>query len=148
MMSLALSFRKCNQTKVPSLTEIKVTESKNLPLFSSWSCLIWRFSCWIPRTKLERGRCLATWLSVSISSWYCQEITKWFHIKWPIPLNCFLRQYFYNSAFMWKKFTRQILIPKITLPVSWLLLACWATLSAQSTSQQHYHGYEAFLLMI
>lgn len=56
---------------------IKQLQMNRLPLFSCWSSLIWRFSCWIPRTRLERGRCRATWFNESISSWYCkQEITK------------------------------------------------------------------------
>lgn len=82
----------------PPLMEISVTTGNNcLPLFSSWSCLIWRFSCWIPRTRLERGRCLATWFSVSISSWYWQEITKsqFFSIQF---LYIYASTYFKNNV--------------------------------------------------
>lgn len=74
----------CDQQE-SSINEINIKKQyqiNRLPLFSCWSSLIWRFSCWIPRTRLERGRCRATWFSESISSWYChQEITKPLLIK-------------------------------------------------------------------
>jgi hypothetical protein len=41
-----------------------------LPLFSCCNSLICLFSCWIPITSVDRGRCLATSLSSWISSWY------------------------------------------------------------------------------
>lgn len=46
---------------------------QNTPVFSCCSSRIWRFSCWMPMTSVERGRCLATWFSTSISSWYCRH---------------------------------------------------------------------------
>lgn len=45
-----------------------------IPLFSCCSSRICRFSCWIPITRVERGRCLATRLRASISSWYYVDL--------------------------------------------------------------------------
>lgn len=145
MTSLALPLEKKHKTKGPPSTRILArAKNKHRPLFSSWSCLIWRFSCWIPRTRLERGRCLATWFNVSISSWYYQEITESHLIK-----RHFSVFWFFNPIVHVKNInTQQVASPNLTSPVSWLLLACWATWSARLTSLQRCHGYGASPLKI
>lgn len=73
---------------------------KQPPLFSCCSSRIWRFSCWIPNTRLERGRCRATWFSPSISSWYCKH-RMILHIWFNRERNTFLFFCFNISLIYW-----------------------------------------------
>ena len=41
--------------------------------FSCCNSRIWRFSCAMPNTRVERGRCLAISFSSLMSSWYWKE---------------------------------------------------------------------------
>lgn len=72
LMLLQRCSQLCRETREDLDTTLKlsVANHPNTPLFSCCSSRICRFSCWIPMTRVERGRCLATWFNTSISSWY------------------------------------------------------------------------------